>query len=76
MPKSKSKRVKRQPPPKAKHKKSPIYIGALFFTFLFTGVFVIIANYVNLLPVEVQNWALFYGLGLIAASFGIATRWY
>lgn len=76
MPKSKSKRVRRQPPPKAKPRQSPEWVGALFFTFLGTGVVVIIANYLGALPFETQNWALWYGLGLISASFGVATRWH
>jgi cell division protein CrgA len=76
MPKSRSKRVRRQPPPKTKPKKSPPWVGAVFFTFLLTGVTVIISNYLEILPIEVQNWALWYGLGLISVSFGVATRWH
>lgn len=76
MPKSRSKRVRRQPPPKPKPKKSPPWVAAVFFTFLLTGVTVIIANYLEVLPIEVQNWALWYGLALISVSFGVATRWH
>lgn len=76
MPKSKSKRVTRQPPPKPKPKTSPLWVGALFFTLLMTGVFVIIFNYLGLLPGENAAWALWYGLGLISASFVVATQWH
>ncbi|HEV2754289.1 MAG TPA: cell division protein CrgA [Actinomycetota bacterium] len=76
MPKSKSKRVTRQPPPKPKPKTSPMWVGALFFTLLLTGVLVIIFNYLGLLPAENSVWALWYGLGLISASFVVATQWH
>jgi hypothetical protein len=76
MPKSKSKRVTRQPPPKPKPKTSPLWVGALFFTLLLTGVLVIIFNYLGLLPNENATWALWYGLGLISASFVVATQWH
>ena len=51
-------------------------MGALFFTFLGTGVVVIIANYLGSLPFETQAWALWYGLGLISAGFVVATQWH
>ncbi|MDQ4024271.1 MAG: cell division protein CrgA [Actinomycetota bacterium] len=76
MPKSKSKRVARQPPPKTKPKSSPLWVGALFFTLLLTGVLVIIFNYLGLLPGENAAWALWYGLGLISVSFAVATQWH
>ena len=77
MPKSKSKRIKRQPPPKpSPAQQSPRWIGALFFTLLIVGVIVIIANYVNLFPDGAQNSRLWYGLGLISSSFMVATRWH
>ena len=76
MPKSKSKRVTRQPPPKPKPKTSPAWVGALFFTLLLTGVVIIICNYIGLLPGENAAWALWYGLGLISASFVVATQWH
>ncbi|MDQ3957568.1 MAG: cell division protein CrgA [Actinomycetota bacterium] len=76
MPKSKSKRVRRQPPPKPKPKTSPLWVGALFFTLLLVGAVIIISNYLGLLPTENQQWALWYGLGLIAGSFVVATQWH
>ena len=77
MPKSRSKRIRRQPPPKpSAAKSSPHWVGALFFTLLIVGVIVIIANYVNLFPDGAQNSRLWYGLGLISSSFMVATRWH
>jgi hypothetical protein len=77
MPKSRSKRNKRQPPPKpAAPKGSPSWVGALFFTLLIVGVIVIIANYVDAFPDGPQNSRLWYGLGLISSSFMVATRWH
>ena len=75
MPKSRSKRVKRQPPPKPKPKHSPPWVGALFFTFLLAGVIIIVINYLGI-PDETNNWRLWMGLGLIAGSFVIATQWH
>lgn len=76
MPKSRSKRVKRQPPPKPKPKKSPPWVPALFFTLLMAGVIIIIANYMGVFPDETSNPRLFYGLGLISGSFVVATQWH
>lgn len=76
MPKSKTKRRRPQPPPKAKPKRSPAYVGALFFTLLLGGVVVIVGNYVQIFPGGTANWRLWYGLGLVTASFIVATRWH
>ena len=76
MPKSRSKRQRRQPPPRPKPKRSQEFVGPLFFTLLLTGVVVIIGNYVQLFEPVTANWRLWYGLGLIAASFVVATQWH
>ena len=76
MPKSKSKRVTRQPPPKPKPKVSPPWVGALFFALIGAGVIVIVCHYLGLLPGGTQTYQLFLGLGLIAASFVVATQWH
>lgn len=77
MPKSRSKRIKRQPPPKpAAPKGSPRWVGALFFTLLIGGTVVIIANYIGTFPDGAQNSRLWYGLLLISGSFMVATRWH
>jgi hypothetical protein len=76
MPKSRSKRVTRQPPPKAKPKQSPPWVGALFFTLMAAGVIVIICHYMGALPGGTQPYQLWVGLGLICVSFIVATQWY
>ena len=73
MPKSRSKRVRRQPPPKAKPKKSPAWVGALFFTLLLSGVITIIVHYLGQGGEPFQLWV---GLGLISGSFIVATQWH
>jgi hypothetical protein len=76
MPKSRSKRGKRQPPPKEKPKQSPLWVGVLFFTLIGVGVVVIIAHYLGALPGGTLAYQLWVGLGLIAASFVVATQWH
>jgi hypothetical protein len=75
MPKSRSKRVRRQPPPKAKPKQSPPWVGALFFFLLGVGVISIVGNYVGVFGAT-DNLKLWFGLLLMAAAFGVATRWH
>lgn len=75
MPKSRSKRQRRQPPPKAKRKHSPDWVAPLFFVMLVSGVVVIVSHYLGILPDGTQPWQLYYGLGLIAGSFVVATQW-
>jgi hypothetical protein len=76
VPKSRSKRRTRRPPPKAKPRRSPDFVGPLFFTLLLGGAFVIIANYMQLFGEPTANWRLWYGLGLVAAAFVVATQWH
>lgn len=73
MPKSKSKRVTRQPPAKPKAKQSPWWVGALFFGLMALGVAVIIAYY---LRGASPSYGLWVGLGLISVSFVVATQWH
>lgn len=77
MPKSKSKRRKYQPPPKPKPPPSPRWVPVVFFTFMGIGFAVILARYVfaSSYPMLDQNWILWAGLALMAAAFGVATRW-
>ncbi len=76
MPKSKSKRQPKRPPPKAKPKRSDPWVGALMLTFMASGMIIIIGNYVGLFPGETANWRLFLGLGAISAAFVTATKWH
>jgi predicted membrane channel-forming protein YqfA (hemolysin III family) len=75
MPKSRSKRKTTQPPPKAKPKKSPAWVGIMFFILLGLGVLLIIVNYLGILPGGTRPIWLFGGLGAMAAAFVLATQW-
>lgn len=75
MPKSRSKRRPRQPPPKAKPKQSPPWVGMSFFVLLGCGVLILIGNYVGVFG-EAANWRLWYGLALVSAAFLVATKWH
>jgi len=74
MPKSRSKRKPRQPPPKTNPKQSPLWVGVLFFLLLGCGVVVLIGNYVGVFG-DAANWRLWYGLGLVSVAFLVATKW-
>jgi Cell division protein CrgA len=79
MPRSKSKRKRYQPPPKKKHKPSPVWYGALILVFFGLGVALIVLNYLALVPfttLDPSNWFLFGGLGSIALGFILATQWH
>ncbi|HVL64829.1 MAG TPA: cell division protein CrgA [Actinomycetota bacterium] len=76
MPKSRSKRQLKQPPPRPRPKQSPEWVGILFFVLLGAGAVVIIGNYLGLFGGAASNWRLFYGLGLVSASFLVATQWH
>lgn len=66
----------RYTPPKPKTAKhSALWVPATMFTCLLTGVVVIVANYLELLPGgTAQNSYLFVGLGLLIAGFGLSTQ--
>jgi Cell division protein CrgA len=76
MPKSRSKRVRRQPPPKAKPKQSPPWVGALFFLLMAAGIVTIVSHYLGILPGGTQPYQLWVGLGMITGSFLVATQWH
>ena len=75
MPKSKSKRkqFQRQSPPKPKPKTSSPWVGYLFFGLMAVGVATILAFYVMFQGDGPWLWV---GLGLISASFVVATQWH
>ncbi len=76
MPRSRSKRRPRRPPPKVKPKESPAWFAALFFLLMGLGVIIIIAYYMQLLPGTRQPYEMFVGLAMILAAFILATRWH
>jgi len=63
------------PIPKAE-KVSPIWVPILMFTCLLGGMFMIVSNYVGLLPDSPNNGWLLGGLGLITVGFITATRYH
>lgn len=82
VPKSKTrKRSTRRPyvpddRPVRKPRSSPRWYGYVVLGLILVGVFLIVLNYMGLLPPgeTVQGW-LWAGLGFIAAGFIAATRW-
>jgi hypothetical protein len=67
----------RYTPPKPKTAKhSPLWVPTTMFTALGAGFFVIIGNYLQLLPGgAAQNSYLFVGLGLMVAGFVLSTQY-
>ena len=75
MPRSKSKRSRYTPPPPKKKPQSPLWVPAAMFTMLVTGVVVIVANYLQMLPGgSAENRYLFVGLGLFTGGAILSTQ--
>ncbi len=78
MPKSKSKRRRYQPPPRKKPKPSPRWFGPTIVALWFTGVIIVVLNYLGLIPGThgvATNFWLLTGLVVIAVGFLAATQW-
>jgi cell division protein CrgA len=84
MPKSKRRKKAAPPPPPSRYtppkpktaKHSALWVPSTMFACLLTGVAVIIANYLQLLPGgEAQNSYLFVGLGLLISGFVLSTQY-
>ena len=75
MPQSKSKRSRYTPPPPKKDDPSPLWVPAVMATTLLTGLVVIVANYMELLPGDGSNRYLLLGLVLIVCGFLLATTY-
>jgi Cell division protein CrgA len=73
VPQSKSKRSRYTPPPPKNAPSSPLWMGVAITTFLFTGLVVVVVNYLGLLPGDAENRYLIVGLVLISAGFMMAT---
>jgi len=63
------------PPIPREDKVSPRWVPALMFAQLLIGLFMVILNYVSLLPASPTNWYLGGGLLLIFGGFLTATRY-
>jgi hypothetical protein len=75
MPQSKSKRSRYTPPAPKKAPPSKLWVPATMFTMLATGVVVIVANYLQLLPGgSAENRYLFIGLGLFTGGAILSTQ--
>lgn len=75
VPRSKSKRSRYTPPPAKKAPPSKLWVPATMFTMLITGVLVIVANYLQLLPGgSAENRYLFVGLGLFTGGAILSTQ--
>ena len=64
------------PPIPREVKVSPRWVPVLMFTLLISGLFVIVLNYLGVMPTEsgeASNWYLLLGLGLITGGFITAT---
>lgn len=75
MPVSKSKRSRYTPPPPKKAPPSPPWVPAMMGTLMLCGMFVVVLNYMGLLPGEARNSYTFLGIGLIAGGFVMATTY-
>jgi Cell division protein CrgA len=75
VPQSKSKRSRYTPPPPKKAPPSPLWVPVVMATLLVTGLAVIVANYLELLPGDTSNRYLMLGLLLIVAGFLLATTY-
>ncbi len=64
------------PPVPKTQKVSPIWVPIVMFTCLLGGMFMIILNYVSVLPKSPHNGWLLGGLGLITVGFITATRYH
>jgi hypothetical protein len=75
MPQSKSKRSRYTPPPPKKAPASELWVPVVMATLLLTGLVVIVANYMALLPGDTSNRYLMLGLILIVCGFVLATTY-
>ncbi|HEX2042223.1 MAG TPA: cell division protein CrgA [Acidimicrobiales bacterium] len=64
------------PPVPKTQKVSPMWVPIIMFTCLLGGMFMIILNYVSILPKSPHNGWLLGGLGLITIGFITATRYH
>jgi hypothetical protein len=75
VPQSKSKRTRYTPPPPKKAPPSPLWVPVAIATLLLTGLFVLVGNYLELLPGDAPTRYTLLGLGLVASGFFLATTY-
>ena len=76
VPQSKSKRTRYTAPPPKKAPPSPLWYGVAITTLLLVGLFIVVLNYIGLLPGEAENRYLIVGLVFISAGFMMATGYH
>jgi hypothetical protein len=76
VPQSKSKRSRYTPPPPKKAPASPLWFGVAITTLLVVGLFVVVSNYIGILPGDAENRYLIIGLVLISTGFMMATGYH
>jgi hypothetical protein len=76
VPQSKSKRSRYTPPPPKKAAASPLWFGVAITTLLLVGLFVVVSNYIGILPGDAENRYLIIGLVLISTGFMMATGYH
>ena len=75
MPQSKSKRSRYTPPPPKNAPPSPLWVPVTMSTLMLTGLLVVVANYMDVLPGDGSNRYLLLGLALITSGFMMATTY-
>ena len=75
VPQSKSKRSRYTPPPPKNLPPSPLWVPVVMATSMLTGLIVVVANYLEMLPGNGSNRYLLLGLGLITGGFMLATTY-
>jgi hypothetical protein len=75
VPVSKSKRSSYTPPPPKKAPASRLWVPVSLCVLMVTGLFVVLANYLQALPGNTENRYLILGLVLITSGFGLATTY-
>jgi hypothetical protein len=75
VPQSKSKRSRYTPPPPKNAPPSPLWVPVVAGTMMLCGLFVVVFNYLELLPGDGSNRYLFLGLALIVMGFMMLTTY-
>ncbi len=63
------------PPTPKTEKHSPYWVPVVMTTAMLSGLFVLVGNYLNMLPGDAQNRYLLLGLALVTGGFGLASTY-